>query len=610
MYHYSNSGKVYGDMPPPIGEHAIVRHVGGNANGIKPYPKDAGMISMSSNLRGLQAASVSIGETNVECQIYEWRENTYQTLRKTFGDARVEFSTSKVKFEGRYKPGGAATTALGAWTHCVVDTGSDATVCERWSYITYGGKAGKRLMYITVYRVCDQTYPGDTTAWKQQYNIQSKYESARIGNIDPQKQTLVDLEYFVNDLRHKEHDVAIFIDTNQNYRRCYRPQVHDNHFESDGGLNIEGSLKTFLENTCLNNKHGTENVPSTREPGSKVSDYVLVCEGLLPSITSIGMISQDVVFARDHRSFFMGVDAALYFGHEMDVMPAKQLRQLQLDDPRIADEYIQQFHGFLTGHNVYRRVKTIMERSKTGNWSLEDEGGYEKIDRDITWSMLCAAKKCVNRSKKCTPWSPALCMATQSIGYWDVRINREGERNPLDLVLNFYLSKSDVDKDDHDKPMPIQECIKQLNFSRQKLKNVVSNAKEHSGQYAVEIAEATVEKRNPRFKDGEIFDPVGKDIVVEREVKTREKRQMAQRAEKSGYISSQILSNGVISCTSKCRMRTGQPEKKSKIRQRWKAISLTGMWSSSAMQGQHHSDIMHSVKISATQVTVTWLRTY
>jgi hypothetical protein len=118
-----------------------------------------------------------------------------------------------------------------------------------------------------------------------------------------------------------------------------------------------------------------------------------------------------------------------------------------------------------------------MERSKTGEWSLDDEGKYEKIDRDITQSMLIAAKKCGNLSRTRTPWSPALGMATQSIRYWDGRIKREGDRNPLDLVLNFYLVKYDVDRDSQDKPLPVQECTKQLNFSRQKLKDVVANAK-------------------------------------------------------------------------------------------------------------------------------------
>jgi hypothetical protein len=86
-----------------------------------------------------------------------------------------------------------------------------------------------------------------------------------------------------------------------NDRWCYRPQGHGNHFESKTGFNtdgrIDGSLKTFLENTglynALNNKHGSENVTPTREPGSKVIDYVFISEGLLPHITAIGMLSQD-----------------------------------------------------------------------------------------------------------------------------------------------------------------------------------------------------------------------------------------------------------------------------------------------------------------------------
>jgi hypothetical protein len=92
------------------------------------------------------------------------------------------------------------------------------------------------------------------------------------------------------------------------------------------------------------------------------------------------------------------------------------------------------------------------------------------------------------------------------------------------------LSRADVDREAHDKPLSIKECIKQLNFSRQKLKDVVANAREYRGQYEVEIVEAIVEKRNPRFKEGEIFDPVEKEILVEREVKTRKNRRTAQRS--------------------------------------------------------------------------------
>jgi hypothetical protein len=81
-----------------------------------------------------------------------------------------------------------------------------------------------------------------------------------------------------------------------------------------------------------------------------------------------------------------------------------------------------------------------------------DEDKYEKIDRDIMRSMISAAKKC----KKQTSWSPSLGMDTQAIRYWDVIIKRQGRRDPSDLVLNFYLMTSDVDKDAHDCTLSFQ----------------------------------------------------------------------------------------------------------------------------------------------------------
>jgi hypothetical protein len=88
-------------------------------------------------------------------------------------------------------------------------------------------------------------------------------------------------------------------------------------------------------------------------------------------------------------------------------------------------------------------------------------------------------------------------MNTQAIRYWDLRIKRQGNRGPSDIVLNFYLIKSDVDIEAHYQALPVQECTRQINFSRQKLKEMVAKAKEHRGQYEVKMAEAIVEKMNP-----------------------------------------------------------------------------------------------------------------
>jgi hypothetical protein len=159
-----------------------------------------------------------------------------------------------------------------------------------------------------------------------------------------------------------------------------------------------------------------------------------------------------------------------------------------------------------------------------------DEDDYEKIDRDIIRSMLSAARKCGSNNKTRTPWSPALGMATQEIRYWDVRIKRQDNHNPTKHILNFYLTKSDVDKEANDCMLPVEECIYQLNFSRQKLKDVVANAKENRGKYCVQVSQEIIEKRNPRYKEGGVFDSVEKEILVEKEVKVRKNRKTAQRS--------------------------------------------------------------------------------
>jgi hypothetical protein len=50
----------YGDRPMPIDEKCILRHVGGNVNGMIPINNDKGMTAMTGNLRGLQAGSLSM----------------------------------------------------------------------------------------------------------------------------------------------------------------------------------------------------------------------------------------------------------------------------------------------------------------------------------------------------------------------------------------------------------------------------------------------------------------------------------------------------------------------------------------------------------------------
>jgi hypothetical protein len=65
------------------------------------------------------------------------------------------------------------------------------------------------------------------------------------------------------------------------------------------------------------------------------------------------------------------------------------------------------------------------------------------------------------------------------------------------------------------------ECIHQINNARSKLKDVVNTAIELRTQFEVDLAMAVVEQKRPEFRSGEIFMECDKDILVQKELKSR-----------------------------------------------------------------------------------------
>jgi hypothetical protein len=140
---------VWGNSPKAINERSIYRHYGGNINGLKPFGEHPDLISGLKNLRKLQAGGISLTETNVEWEKYDYRANTETLLRKT-----IAYSTSDEQVEElTYEPGGTATAALGHWASRVLQSGKDPTGCGRWSYISLG-KNDKQFAIVTLYLSC------------------------------------------------------------------------------------------------------------------------------------------------------------------------------------------------------------------------------------------------------------------------------------------------------------------------------------------------------------------------------------------------------------------------------------------------------------------------
>jgi hypothetical protein len=212
-YKFENGKTIWGDSPKAIKERSIYRHYGGNINGLKPFGEHPDLISGLKELRRLQAGGISLIETNVEWENYDYRDNTEKLLRKTLGSTKIAYSTSDEHMEeSHYKPGGTVTAALGHWASHDLRSGKDPTGCGRWSYICLGKKDIKFAIVI-VYCVGHNHNTGDATAFQQQYRTQYADETTRV-EINPHKQTMIDLEYFTEELKTDGFEVAVFIDAN------------------------------------------------------------------------------------------------------------------------------------------------------------------------------------------------------------------------------------------------------------------------------------------------------------------------------------------------------------------------------------------------------------
>jgi hypothetical protein len=156
----------------------------------------------------------------------------------------------------------------------------------------------------------------------------------------------------------------VFIDANGTLERRFRSQNHAHKYKPDKGFHIDGfingSIVTYTRKCGLSNilteRHaetGTA-IPNTHLRGSKQIDFVLTAAGIAPFIRAIGLLDFDVVFRTDHRTFCIDIDMDGFFGSSTQRLPAQRLRQLQLEDPRVATAYRKALRQQCIHHSVFR----------------------------------------------------------------------------------------------------------------------------------------------------------------------------------------------------------------------------------------------------------------
>jgi hypothetical protein len=220
-----------------------------------------------------------------------------------------------------------------------------------------------------------------------------EYEELRTYLVDPHKQNLIDLQYFVEKLKATGHEALILMDANQAEEQAYQKQTHNIKLVTKKGFHVDGKidrfLQTFMRNCGLTNilRQMHEGVmPNTDTRGYLQTDFPLLTSGLVAHVLDVGLLTQSVLQS-DHSGMFVDLRIEGIFGNHPDKLAPHKFCNLKLDDPRISDKYRKILHKQFEHHNFYRRVKKISLRGKYSTWKLEDESLYEKLDYDISEVM-------------------------------------------------------------------------------------------------------------------------------------------------------------------------------------------------------------------------------
>jgi hypothetical protein len=354
--------------------------------------------------------------------------------------------------------------------------------------------------------------------------------------LSPHRQTLIDMEYFVKDLKYANQEVLIFMDANENERHRFQAQTHDvksvtkHGFHVDGS--IDGSLHTFMQNCGLLNviKELSDGAtPNTHNRGSQQINFILASARFIQDDIEHAGFLDPIVLGSDHKGMYADLNTQALIGNLRDHLQRPHFRKLKLDDLRLSDAYRKTLHQKFVQNKVYSLVKSLSEAPKDV-WDLSCEHKYEGVECDMSAAMKHVEKSCYLRKQNLTPWAKSICAGTNTIRYWDVRTQSNGERHPNDGVLNYYLARSDIDAKTFDTPLTRTECIHHANNARVKFKDTIKNVKENSNQYKHEVAVARVERRYPYLDDGNGALALEREELILKEIKRRENKRVIARS--------------------------------------------------------------------------------
>jgi hypothetical protein len=242
-------------------------------------------------------AIFGLAETNIEWNKYQTKAIMQATTRKHFDHSIMMTSTTTMKFDDDYKPGGTCTVITNNWTVRSLQQIEDTTGQGRWSGTIIRGH-WFNIAIITAYRVTQSAIKqaGPTTAYAQQWAVSRLQGIAR---SEPRKQFIKDIKRLLIQLKKEGNKIILMMDANEAMGK------------DKNGISTVASDCDLID--VHTSRHHEAATTATYARGTKKIDYILITPELLPLVTRSGMLPFYTGIHTDNRGLFIDIDSIALF---------------------------------------------------------------------------------------------------------------------------------------------------------------------------------------------------------------------------------------------------------------------------------------------------------
>lgn len=360
---------------PPHTERIIFQ----NINGIPINNTEC--IELFSSAEAMDPSILGLAETKLDCRKhYERTVIPLRTrIKRIWNHHKLTITDSKdnVSETSVYKPGGVMQITTGSTCARIQKSENDKDL-GRWTSQTMLHSDGKKSIFYTAYRVCQQTpalSTGTTTACMQQWRIQ---RASGINNPNPRSLFLSDLTSEIKSKRAENYEVFIMGDFNT---PIDDPDLREFMHECD---------LFDLHEPCAT--HST--APATFKHGSKKIDHMFGTYFFLDATLRASILSWKDSLRGDHLCLVIDF-CQKKLNSSGDDLTSPSQRKLTASSPRKSTRYRSKTLDLMEKSKIQQRLDNLKKKcTRQGKTTPRDDRTLGNIDNEMTGYMRHAESKC------------------------------------------------------------------------------------------------------------------------------------------------------------------------------------------------------------------------